>query len=75
MWDVITNMQGQEVRVRLRSPFHGWIGWKWKDASGPQKKVTGPLKVFNVEAPWIAAEMDFKTDKVGRENTLWIVGT
>jgi hypothetical protein len=72
MWDVIANMQGlEEVRVRFRSRFHGWMGWKEEDILDPLWKVTRPLKV---EAPWTAADIGYKTDNLEREMPFKLLG-
>lgn len=76
MWDVIVNMQGlQEIRVRFRSPFHDWKGWKGKDILDPMWKIARPLKVFEVDAPWIAAEMSFETDETRKKSHFKLLGS
>jgi hypothetical protein len=75
MWDVIADMQSlEEVRVRFRSRFRGWMGWKEEDILDPLWKVTRPLKVFNVEAPWTAADMGYKTDNLEGEMPFKLLG-
>jgi hypothetical protein len=75
MWDVIANMEGlEEVRVKFRSPFRTWMGWEERDVLDPLRKVTRPLRVFDVEAPWIAAEMGFETDEMGRGMPFRLLG-
>lgn len=44
-------MEGlKEIRVRFRSPAEGWMGWSEKEVLEPLFLVSGPLKVFEVEA-------------------------
>lgn len=72
MWDVIAGMRGlEEVRVRFRAP---WVGWTVKGMLDPLWRVTKPLRVFVVEAPWIAEEMGSETDEEGRERPFRLLG-
>jgi hypothetical protein len=65
MWDVIASMQGlKAVRVKFRATL---IGWDEKDVLDPLWKVTRPMELFDVDAPWLAAEMGCEKDVVGRK--------
>jgi len=73
MWDVIASMQGlREVRVKFRAP---WMGWDEKDVLDPLWKVTRPMKLFDVDAPWLAAEMCCEKDVIGRKMPFRLLGT
>jgi hypothetical protein len=72
MWHVIADMQGLEkVRIRFRAPC---VGWTVEDVLDPLWSVTRPLRVFDVDAPWIAEEMGSEADEGWREIPFKLLG-
>ena len=49
-WDAVAKMAGlEEIRVRLRNPVEGWMGWSEEEVLRPLWNIRMPLKVFEVE--------------------------
>lgn len=66
-------MEGsEEIRVRFRSLIKGWIEWSEKEVLEPVFTVTGPLKVFEVEA-LSTTEAAFDDDKTENEAPFTLV--
>ena len=69
MWNVLAKMDVlEELRVRLRPPLVGWIGPKERHILDSIWKLPKPLKVFDVEVPWISPGRGQETDEAGEKD-------